>query len=78
MEPNLKERTRNVNLDKMTLEEVDALSAQLGDKLREICDEACSEANRVCNVYGLTMKMSFVIEQEPSLEGKIEPEKGGS
>jgi hypothetical protein len=67
------DRERKVDLSKMSKEQVDNISAQLGERIRQICDKAVEEANRLCAVYGLRTKMQIVIDS-PAL--KKEPLPG--
>lgn len=56
----LEERKRSVNLDKLKLEQIDEISKQLGDKLKEILERATNEANELLGIYGLATKMQFL------------------
>ena len=58
----LKERERKVDITKMSREQVDSISQQIGDKVREICDEAVLKANKILNIYGMSAKMQIVID----------------
>lgn len=62
----LKDRERKVDVNKMSPEEVDVLSVQLGNKIRAICDEAVAKANEVLNIYGASAKMQIEINELPS------------
>ena len=55
-------RERKLDINNMPPEQVDAISKQLGDRIREICDKAVEEANRLLNVYGMSAKMQIVID----------------
>lgn len=69
----LRERERKVDLNSMSTDQVDEISAQLGDKVREICDEAVAKANRLLNIYGMSAKMQIVLDH-PDLkkESKVQ------
>lgn len=54
------------DIKNLNLQEIDELSQQLGEKLRHIVDEACDKANKICNFYGLQVKMQFVLEPKES------------
>ena len=60
----LKERERKVDVSKLTPEQLSALEAQIGGKMREICDKACEEANRILAVYGMKAKMQFLVHDQ--------------
>lgn len=49
----------------MKKEDVDNLSIQIGDKCREICDEAAAKINSILSIYGMSGKIAFQIEQLP-------------
>lgn len=70
----LKNRERKVDLSKMEASQVDQISLQLGDMIRQICDDAVAKANRLLNVYGMNAKMQIVIEH-PEMKGKQEVQK---
>lgn len=56
------DRERKIDISTLPADQVDTISKQLGDKIREICDKACLEANRFLNVYGMKAKMQIVID----------------
>jgi vacuolar-type H+-ATPase subunit H len=56
------DRTRQVNAENLTDEQLQELSEQLGTKLKEICDKACEEANRILTVYNMKALMQFDIK----------------
>lgn len=55
-------KSKQVDLKSLSVQEVDALSIQIGDKVRKIVDDACEEANKILNGYGMRTKMQIVIE----------------
>lgn len=59
----LKNRERKLDVEKLTLEQADALSVQISEKVKEINDKAINEANRFLNVYGMEAKMVIVIDK---------------
>lgn len=67
------DRERKVDINKMKQEDVKNLSAQIGDKCREICDEAAEKINKLLAIYGLTGKIAFQID-----EMAAKPEKAPS
>jgi len=62
---NLKERERKVDLNLMSAPEIDVLSIQLGNKMREICDEAAQKANALLNIYGMNAKIAIAFDTLP-------------
>jgi len=62
--PNLVDRVRKVDISKLTPEEADQIGEQLGEKLREIADRACDEANKISKIYGLEVVMQFCLRPE--------------
>lgn len=66
----LKERERKVDISKMSQEQVESISQQVGDKVRQICDEACEKANKILNIYGMNAKMQIVIDHPGLTEEK--------
>jgi hypothetical protein len=65
-------RVRKVDIDKLTPEQADNISEQIGEKLREMIDDTVSKANRMLNIYGFNCKMQFLIEpiQQPKQEDR--------
>ena len=55
--------TRDFDLEKLEANQVDTLSQQIGEKLRIIIDDACNKANQIVNIYGMQVKMQFLIEK---------------
>jgi hypothetical protein len=55
----LRDRERKVDISKMDNEAVDNLSAQIGDKVRQICDEAADRVNAILKIYGMSAKMAI-------------------
>lgn len=55
-----KDRKRQVSVDRLSKEQVDRISDILGQKLRDIADKACDEANELLKVYGLCTKIQFM------------------
>jgi hypothetical protein len=60
------ERKRSIDVNKLSIEEVDLLSEQLGNKIREICDKTVEDINRLVSIYG--MKAKFSVTLAPSSE----------
>ena len=56
------DRVRKVDVNKMEAEQVDVVAQQVGDKVKDICDDACIKANNILKIYGLQAKMQFLLE----------------
>jgi hypothetical protein len=76
------DRERKVDVTKLPEDQVDALSIQIGDKVRGIVDEAADRINKILAVYGMSAKIAIAyeipegskfIEQDP----KPAPKKRG-
>lgn len=61
----LKDRERKIDVNSMASEDVDNLSVQIGDKMREICDEAADKANAVLRIYGMEAKIAIAFTELP-------------
>lgn len=59
----LEQRERKLDLSKMSIEEVDNLSAQIGEKVRMICDETAEKVNKILSVYGMTAKIAIAFDE---------------
>ena len=60
------ERKRKVSkeqLAKMSDEQLNLIEEKLGGKLRDLMDTAVNEANKLLDIYGLQVKMQFLIEE---------------
>ena len=57
----MKERKRKANLDTMTKEQAEEISAKLGQKISTILNNALEECNRITNVYQLQVKIGYEI-----------------
>lgn len=56
-------RKRSIDINKLTIEQADELSAQIGEKVRNICDESAVKINEILAIYG--MKALVAIQFEP-------------
>lgn len=55
----LKDRERKINVDSLSLEQADALSAQIGKEIARIMDEANIRCNAILNIYGMETKIGY-------------------
>lgn len=62
------ERIRSVDLSKLSVEEADRLSVQIGEKIKLICEKSIEEANRLLSIYGMKAQMQIVIEELTKIE----------
>ena len=58
-----KKNKKPINIEGLSPEELENLSVELGEEIRDLCDAACLKANKLIKKYGLKVKMGFVIEQ---------------
>lgn len=59
---NISERTRKVDMTKLTKEEADLLGEQIGAKVREKVDKTIDEINAFLKIYGMSAKMQVALE----------------
>lgn len=75
----LRDRERKVDISKMDNQAVEELSSQIGDKVRQICDEAAVKVNALLNIYGASAKIAIAFEGLPNKKEKkpkSPPKKG--
>ena len=78
---NVQERKRSFDINKLSQEQAQEISAQIGEKVRLICDEACEKANKILNIYGMKAIMQIAImpegeEVDKSTEPKTQKKRG--
>lgn len=61
----LQNRERRVDITKLDNEQLDVLSAQIGDKVRAICDEAAGKVNAILKIYGASAKIAIAFDGLP-------------
>lgn len=66
----LRDRERKLDISKMSAEQVDNLSEQIGEKVRQICDEAAVKVNAILNIYGASAKIAIAFEGLPEKKTK--------
>lgn len=66
----LRDRERKIDVSKMPKEDVENLSIQIGDKCREICDDAALRINSILSIYGMSAKIAFEINKLQTKEVK--------
>lgn len=57
------ERERSLDIHKLSKEDLANLSNFLGQKTREMVDDAADKINALLKIYGMTAKLQVVIEQ---------------
>ena len=58
------ERERKVNVSNMTNEQVDQLSDQIGEKVKQDVDSCVERVNKILRIYGMKAKMHIVFEKD--------------
>lgn len=61
----LKDRVRKIDVESLPVEQVDALSAQISQKVYSITDEAAAKVNAILNIYGIECKMAIKYTKLP-------------
>lgn len=56
-----KRRKRKVDVDKLSVEQAEKLSKQIGQEVAKIMDEANSKCNKLLNIYGLQTSIGYEI-----------------
>jgi hypothetical protein len=59
----MQERVRKVDVNKMSLEQADLLSQQIGEKISQIQKDALEKMLRILNIYGMTCELSITIKK---------------
>ena len=59
------DRERKVDVSTMSQEQVDQLSLQIGDKVRQMCDETATRINTLLNIYGMHAKIAISFDTLP-------------
>lgn len=57
-------RTRKVDVENLSEEQLNNLMAQIGNKLVRMVDKTVEEANKMLAIYGMKSKMQLVLEQK--------------
>ena len=71
MAGNHKRRKRKVDVSKLTVEQADALSEQIGQEVAKIMDEANKTCNKLLNIYGLQTAIGYeIVPMEPKKKKK--------
>lgn len=60
---NHKERVRKIDVNKMTIEQADALSKQIGAEIARLMDECNTKCNEMLNIYGMKTQIHYQIVQ---------------
>ena len=59
----MQQRERKIDVNGLTIEEADRLSSQIGNKVRDICDEAAVKINTILKIYGMSAKLAIVFDE---------------
>jgi hypothetical protein len=57
----VKDRERKVDVNKLSIEQADALSVQIGKEISKIMDEANLKCNQLLGIYGLETQIGYKI-----------------
>lgn len=57
----LGQRERKIDINNLTPEQADALSAQIGKEIAKIMDEANLKCNKLLNIYGMQTQIGYKI-----------------
>lgn len=60
-----------IDIETLSKEEIDNLSIQLGEQIRNFCDKAVLKANKILKKYGMECKMAFQIDRLGSFPEKF-------
>lgn len=66
------ERKRSIDVNNLTIEQVDNLSSQIGEKVKQITDEAANKINSLLSIYGMSAKIAIAFD---TLGNKSEEEQ---
>lgn len=71
------QRERKVDVEKLSIEQADILSQQIGKEIARIMDEANIKCNQILNIYGLQTQIGYQIkplnektEEKPKKRGR--------
>ena len=62
MSSNIADRERKMDINKLSNEQADELSAQLGKEIGRIMDEANLQCNKILNIYGLCTQINYQLK----------------
>lgn len=57
----LKDRQRKIDINSLSPDQADALSAQIGKEIAKIMDEANNKCNALLNIYGLETQIGYKV-----------------
>ncbi len=55
-------RKRSVSIDNLTEDQLEKLSVDIGKKIANMYDDVAKEANRLLDVYGMEVELSYNIK----------------
>jgi hypothetical protein len=71
MAGNHKKRKRQINIEKLNIDQADQLAAQIGQEVAKIMDEANKKCNKLLNIYSLQTSIGYEIVKKESKKAKI-------
>lgn len=60
-------RKKSIDINKLSMEEMNQISDKLGEDVRKLYDQACEKANKLLNAYGMKSQHQISIS---SLDSK--------
>lgn len=66
------ERERKIDINQLSQEQIDSLSQQVGDKIRQLCDETANKVNAILNIYGMSAKIAIAFSELSNNSNKLE------
>lgn len=64
----MRERKRNVDIDKVDDANIEDLSNKIGQKVNKMIDDVIAEVNKLLGVYGMEAKMEVIIKEKENKE----------
>lgn len=64
----MRERKRNVDIEKVEDEKLEDLSNQIGEKVKNLVDNTILEVNKILAIYGMEAKMEVVITEKEEVK----------
>lgn len=68
MAGNHKRRKRSIDVEKLTPEQADKITAQLGQEIAKIMDDANEKCNKLLGIYGMETVISYAVAKKGELD----------
>ena len=69
----LQNREKKIDITKLDNDQLGNISAQIGEKVRAICDEAAIKVNAILNIYGASAKIAIAFDGLPEKDETKKP-----